>query len=59
MPELIDYNIHVKPIFSDRCFTCHGPDKANQKAGLALFESESAYSELKENPGISPSFQVK
>lgn len=51
MPEVIDYNIHIKPIISDKCFACHGPDKASQKAGLALHTAERAYSELEENPG--------
>ena len=30
LPEQIDYNIHVKPILSDRCFACHGNDPAHQ-----------------------------
>ncbi|MEQ6120161.1 DUF1553 domain-containing protein [Reichenbachiella sp. MALMAid0571] len=51
IPEVVDYNIHIKPILSDRCFACHGPDKASQKAGLALHTPEKAYAELKENPG--------
>jgi hypothetical protein len=36
VPEKLDYNLHVKPILSDRCFACHGPDKAKQKGGLRL-----------------------
>ena len=24
--ELVDYNLHVRPILSDKCFACHGPD---------------------------------
>ncbi len=51
IPEVVDYNIHIKPILSDRCFACHGPDKASQKAGLVLYAADSAYAELKENPG--------
>jgi hypothetical protein len=51
LPELVDYNIHIKPIISDRCFACHGPDKNAMKAGLALYSEELAYSELEENPG--------
>ncbi|MGV3539770.1 MAG: hypothetical protein ACO1OQ_08165, partial [Rufibacter sp.] len=27
LPEMLDYNHHVKPILSHRCFACHGPDK--------------------------------
>ncbi len=51
LPVKIDYNIHVKPILSDKCFSCHGPDKAKQKAGLRLDIAENAYAELPENPG--------
>ncbi|ODS73157.1 MAG: hypothetical protein ABS46_20435 [Cytophagaceae bacterium SCN 52-12] len=51
LPDKIDYNIHVKPILSDKCFSCHGPDKAKQKAGLRLDLAENAYAELPENPG--------
>ena len=36
LPQALDFNIHVKPILSDKCFLCHGPDKGNQKAGLRL-----------------------
>ncbi|MFT7249018.1 MAG: hypothetical protein ACI9QN_001730 [Arcticibacterium sp.] len=51
LPEDLDYNIHVKPILSDKCFACHGPDQAKQKAGLRLDISETAYAELPESPG--------
>lgn len=51
VPEVVDYNLHIKPIISDKCFACHGPDKASQKAGLALHTPERAYAELEENPG--------
>ena len=27
----IDFNFHVKPILSDKCFACHGPDLTNNK----------------------------
>ena len=36
LPKEIDYNFHVKPILSDRCFNCHGPDPSNRKASLRL-----------------------
>jgi len=47
----MDYNQHVKPILSDKCFACHGPDKAKQKAGLRLDQSTGAYGLLPESPG--------
>lgn len=50
IPDELDYNIHVKPILSDKCFACHGPDKAKQKAGLRLDLAEFAFADLPENP---------
>lgn len=47
----LDYNQHIKPILSDKCFACHGPDKAKQKAGLRLDQSAAAYAPLPESPG--------
>src|SRR5690606_21102119 len=51
LPDRLDYNLHVKPILSDKCFACHGPDMAKQKAGLRLDLEEAALAELPENPG--------
>jgi hypothetical protein len=51
LPAELDYNLHVKPILSDKCFACHGPDKAKQKAGLRLDIAEAAYAPLEESPG--------
>ncbi len=51
LPDKLDFNVHVKPILSDKCYACHGPDKAKQKAGLHLDEPEAAYGELPETPG--------
>lgn len=51
LPAQLDYNQHVKPILSDKCFACHGPDKAKQKAGLRLDMAQAAYGPLPESPG--------
>lgn len=51
LPAELDYNLHVKPILSDKCFACHGPDKAKQKAGLRLDLPSSAFGPLPESPG--------
>ena len=51
LPIVLDYNQHVKPILSDKCFACHGPDKAKQKAGLRLDIATAAYASLPESPG--------
>lgn len=46
LPTVLDFNEHVKPILSDNCFLCHGPDKAKQKAGLNLSDPDLAFSKL-------------
>jgi Protein of unknown function (DUF1553)/Protein of unknown function (DUF1549)/Concanavalin A-like lectin/glucanases superfamily/Planctomycete cytochrome C len=51
LPKEIDYNFHVKPILSDKCFACHGPDQKKQKAGLRLDIQENAFASLKDSPG--------
>lgn len=51
VPDKIDYNFHVRPILSDRCFVCHGPDANKREAGLRLDTEEGAYAALKESPG--------
>lgn len=55
--ELVSYNYHIRPILSDNCFACHGPDANKQEAGLRLDIAENAYSALKDYPdkfGIVP-----
>lgn len=50
IPDQISYNFHVRPILSDKCFACHGPDANKREAGLRLDIAEEAYKALKENP---------
>jgi len=43
LPDKVDYNFHIKPLLSDRCFACHGPDGQKREAGLSLHTKEGLY----------------
>src|SRR5215831_15070071 len=43
----VDFNRDVRPIFSENCYACHGPDQNKRKAGLRLDRKEDAFAELK------------
>ncbi len=44
--QRIDFDHDVRPILSEHCFTCHGPDADKLKAGLRMDRKESVYSQL-------------
>jgi len=46
LPDTVDFSLHIKPILSDRCFKCHGPDENAIEAGLSLHTAEGAYKAL-------------
>lgn len=48
--DQISYNFHIRPILSDKCFACHGPDANKREADLRLDVEEAAFAALKENP---------
>ena len=52
VPEEVDFNLHVRPLLSDRCFVCHGPDENKRDSGFRLDTEEGAYAALKDKPGI-------
>ena len=48
--NLVDFNFDVKPILSDKCYTCHGPDDKARKANLRLDTENGFYKALEDNP---------
>lgn len=51
LPEKVSYNFNIRPILSDKCFKCHGPDINKREAGLRLDIPDSAFAPLKETKG--------
>ncbi|MDF1824727.1 MAG: PSD1 and planctomycete cytochrome C domain-containing protein [Verrucomicrobiales bacterium] len=54
VPDKISFNHHVRPILSENCFYCHGPDENTQEAGLRLDLRESATEDLGGYAAIVP-----
>ena len=44
--QRIDFNRDVRPILSNNCLLCHGPDDSGRQAGLRLDRIDSATAEL-------------
>ena len=38
----VDFDRHIRPVLSDNCFACHGPDDKRRMANLRLDDKDSA-----------------
>ena len=55
----IEFNRDVRPLLSDTCFQCHGPDQAKRKADLRLDLEASAKAKLGDHFAIVPGQPAK
>lgn len=42
LPDVVSFNAHIRPIMSNTCFACHGPDEETNESGLRLDAYEHA-----------------
>jgi mono/diheme cytochrome c family protein len=58
--DRVEFNRDIRPIFSDTCFACHGPDEAKMKGKLRLDSLEAASRGGKSgDPAIVPGYPDK
>jgi len=50
----VSFDREIRPILSDSCFTCHGPDEAQRSSGLRLDQRDGLFSERSGGRVVSP-----
>ena len=52
--QAVDYNRDVRPILSESCFPCHGPDSAKRKADLRLDTEAGLFGPRDDGAPVAP-----
>src|SRR5207247_2552208 len=50
--DKVDFNRQIKPLLSDRCYKCHGPDEQARKAKLRLDLKDGAFKKLEDGMSV-------
>ncbi len=50
----VNFSLQIRPLLSEKCFFCHGPDEKHREAKLRLDDEVSAKAMRKDGPAIKP-----